>query len=218
MKLLLIAQEALVRRALAVEIASCVQGAEVTEAGGLGDALDALSHSPHEVALADVGIPRQEGVELLREIGSTWPDLPVIILSAHDDGESVRAALGAGAAGYLLKDASPEDLAQAVRGARSGSGSMISQRAAQNLFGGGEDPCPTVQGQERAQDAGLTRREAEVLGLLALGSTNRQISRHLFLSEKTVKAHLAGVFRKLGVRSRTQAAVAALALGLSGPT
>ncbi len=217
LKVLLVAEETLVRRALARVVGASVEGAEVTEARGLDEAVGILSRTPHDVALADVGTPRREGIELLQEIRSGWPDLPVILLSAYDDGESVRAALAAGAAGYVLKDAAPEDLAQAVRVARSGSGSMLSARAARNLFADGADATHGVHAQMSVQAAGLTRREAEILGLLAGGGTNREISRHLFLSEKTVKAHLAAVFRKLGVQNRTHAAVAALAMGVGRP-
>jgi DNA-binding NarL/FixJ family response regulator len=216
-KLLLMAEETLVRRALASEIAACVEGAEVTEAGGLDEAIGALRLNPHEVVLADLDTPHRGGMELLREIRSSWPDLPVILLSAHDDGESVRAALTAGAAGYLLKDAAPDDLTQAVRVARSGSGNMISQRAAKNVFGGGGGSSQAIHPEAPVPDAGLTHREVDVLGFLAGGATNREISRHLFLSEKTVKAHLVAVFRKLGVQNRTQAALASLALGVAPP-
>ena len=117
----------------------------------------------------------------------------------------------------MLKDAAPEDLAQAVRVAQSGSGNMLSSRAARNLFANGGGPSGAVQPHMLAEGAGLTRREADVVGFLAGGATNRQISRRLFLSEKTVKAHLASAFRKLGVQNRTQAAVTALAMGIGAP-
>ena len=212
-KVLLVAEETLVRRALAMEMAACLEGAEVTQAERAEEAREILSKHPHDVALLDIGARQGDGLKFLREIRSTWPELPVILLSDCEDGEAVRAALTAGAAGYVLKDAAPEDLATAVRVARSGSGNMISLRAARNLSGTGSE----ANGRDRApvvQAAGLTRREVDVLGLLAEGATNRQISRQLFLSEKTVKAHLASAFRKLVVENRTQAAVAAVAIGI----
>jgi len=217
MKVLLVAEETLVRRALAGVVAACVEGAEVTHAGRAEEATEILRNSPYDVALADIGAPNGDGIELLREMRSAWPDMPVILLSADDDGEAVRAALTAGAAGYVLKDSAPEDLATAVRVARSGSGNMISPRAARNLSGS-EERRASARPTQAAQAAGLTRREIDVLGLLAAGATNRQISRHLFLSEKTVKAHLASAFRKLVVENRTQAAVAAVAIGIARPT
>ena len=214
MKVLVVAEEVLVRRALAMELAACLAGAEVTPAGGDEEATEILRQHPHDVALVDIGAQQEDGIKLLREIRTRWPQMPVILLSDREDGETVRAALTAGAAGYVLKDAAPEDLATAVQVARSGSGNMISLRAARNLSGTGSE----ANGRDRApvvQAAGLTRREVDVLGLLAEGATNRQISRQLFLSEKTVKAHLASAFRKLLVENRTQAAVAAVAIGIA---
>ena len=214
MKVLVVAEEVLVRRALAMELAACLAGAEVTPAGGDEEATEILRQHPHDVALVDIGAQQEDGIKLLREIRTRWPQMPVILLSDREDGETVRAALTAGAAGYVLKDAAPEDLATAVQVARSGSGNMISLRAARNLSGTGSE----ANGRDRApvvQAAGLTRREVDVLGLLAEGATNRQISRQLFLSEKTVKAHLASAFRKLVVENRTQAAVAAVAIGIA---
>jgi DNA-binding NarL/FixJ family response regulator len=212
-KVLLVDDHTLVRRGLAQLLESCVQDAEVTEASDADEAAEILKHTAHDVALVDIRMPSRDGLELLREIRSSWPDLPVIMLSSYDNGEYVKAALAEGAAGYLLKDTTPEDLAQAIVVALSGSGNVLSPRAVRNLFEGsmrndndGHDSAP--------QDVGLTRREADVLRLLSGGASNREISRQLYLSEKTVKAHLAAVFRKLGVTNRTQAAMAAVAMGL----
>lgn len=214
-KVLVVAEEVLVRRALAMELAACLAGAEVTPAGGDEEATEILRQHPHDVALVDIGAQEGDGIKLLREIRTRWPQMPVILLSDREDGETVRAALTAGAAGYVLKDAAPEDLATAVQVARSGSGNMISARAARNLSLT-EDFGRRRVAPDLAQSAGLTRREVEVLEILAEGATNRQISRRLFLSEKTVKAHLASAFRRLGVQNRTQAAMAAAAMGIAG--
>jgi DNA-binding NarL/FixJ family response regulator len=216
-KVLLVDDHTLVRRGLAQLLATCVRDAEVTEASDADEAAEILKHTPHDVALVDIRMPTRDGLELLREIRASWPDLPVIMLSSYDNGEYVKAALAEGAAGYLLKDTTPEDLAQAIVVALSGSGNVLSPRAVRNLFEGsmrndndGHDTPP--------HDVGLTRRESDVLRLLAGGASNREISRQLYLSEKTVKAHLAAVFRKLGVTNRTQAAMAAVAMGLGGAT
>jgi DNA-binding NarL/FixJ family response regulator len=116
----------------------------------------------------------------------------------------------------MLKDATPEDLEQAIKVALSGGGNVLSPRVIQNLFeavdgGTGENghPPPRTTGS-------LTQRETDILALLAEGKSNRDISRALFLSEKTVKAHLAAIFRKMGVTNRTQAAMAAVSMGI-GP-
>jgi DNA-binding NarL/FixJ family response regulator len=214
MKVLLIDDHLLVRRSLAHLLTTTVEGVEVTEAGSAAEALEALAREPHDVALVDVRMPGRDGLDLLREIRATWPDVAVIILSGYDNGEYVNQALHEGAAGYLLKDTSPEDLVQALMVARSGSGNVLSPRAVRNMFEA--SAARREEAELHPDDAGLTRRERDVLALLAKGCSNREISKQLFLSEKTVKAHLAAVFRKLGVTNRTQAAMAALAMGL-GP-
>jgi DNA-binding NarL/FixJ family response regulator len=218
MKVLLVDDHTLVRRGLAQVVRLCMDGAEVSEAATADEAVEILMTNQHDVALVDIRMPGRDGIELLREIRSTWPLLPVIIVTSFDNGEYVKTALSEGAAGYLLKDAAPEDLAQAILVALSGSGNVLSPRAVRNLFEGPSAMSDSEQSREaNAADAGLTRRESDVLNLLAGGASNREISRGLFLSEKTVKAHLAAVFRKLGVTNRTQAAMAAVAMGM-GPT
>src|SRR5881628_1724654 len=216
MKVLLVDDHTLVRKGMAEVLRTCVADSEVSEASSADEAVEILRHTPHEVALVDIRMPARDGIELLREIRSTWPDLPVIMLTGYDHGDYVKTALSEGAAGYLLKDASPEDLAQAILVALSGSGNVLSPRAVRNLFDGASQ-AQDAEPRETLADAGLTRRETDVLALLAGGASNREISRQLYLSEKTVKAHLAAVFRKLGVTNRTQAAMQAVAMGLGPP-
>jgi DNA-binding NarL/FixJ family response regulator len=217
MKVLLVDDHTLVRKGLVQVLHTCVEDADVTEAGTADEAIEILKLTPHDVALVDIRMPGRDGIELLREVRATWPSLPVIILTSYDNGEYVKTALTEGAAGYLLKDASPDDLAQAIMVALSGSGNVLSPRAVRNLFEGSVAAAQGETHEPGLADAGLTRREADVLQLLAGGASNREISRQLFLSEKTVKAHLAAVFRKLGVSNRTQAAMAAVAMGMGSP-
>jgi DNA-binding NarL/FixJ family response regulator len=139
----------------------------------------------------------------------------VIILSTYDTSNYVKAALGEGADGYMLKDASPEDLDQAIRVAISGGGNVLSARAIRSLFEDGGDRDEDDKDHTKRPES-LTQRETDILAQLSEGRSNREIARSLFLSEKTVKAHLAAVFRKLGVANRTQAAMAAVSMGL-GP-
>jgi DNA-binding NarL/FixJ family response regulator len=216
-RILLVDDHTLVRRGLAQVVAICVESAEVTEAGNTEEAVELLASETYDVALIDIRMPGRDGLSLLREIRSSWPNLPVIMLSSYDDGEYVKAALGEGAAGYLLKDTTPEDLAQAILVALSGSGNVLSPRAIRNLFESPDHSDEAVPDERPIADAGLTRRELDVLRFLVLGHSNRQISRQLFLSEKTVKAHLAAVYRKLGVPNRTKAALAAAAMGIGTP-
>jgi DNA-binding NarL/FixJ family response regulator len=138
------------------------------------------------------------------------------MLSTYDNAPYVKRALADGASGYLLKDATPEDLAQAINVALSGSGNVLSPRVIQNLFEEHEASGRDHGGNGRRGEYNLTQREHDILELLAEGRANREIAQHLYLSEKTVKAHLAAIFRKLGVTNRTQAAMMAVQMGV-GP-
>jgi DNA-binding NarL/FixJ family response regulator len=190
--------------------------AEIVEAGNAEEALAAMEAGV-DVALVDVRMPDADGLELLHEMKTRWNDVPVIMLTSFDHAHYVRRALAEGAAGYMLKDATPEDLAQAIKVALSGGGNVLSPRVIQNLFESveGEPSAHGIDARARPTSS-LTQRETDILALLAEGKSNRDISRALFLSEKTVKAHLAAIFRKLGVTNRTQAAMAAVSMGI-GP-
>jgi DNA-binding NarL/FixJ family response regulator len=217
MKILLVDDHTLVRKGLAQLLISVMPDVEVTESGDAEEATRHLQRSTFDVALVDIRMPGRGGIELLQEIRREWPAVPVIIVTNYDNAEYVKAAMAEGAAGYLLKDSTPADLSQAITVAVSGAGNVMSARAVRNLF---EDPTlgngHRDQSGQRSQEAGLTRRETDILELLAVGHSNREISRRLFLSEKTVKAHLASVFRKLGVTNRTQAAMIGVSMGM-GP-
>lgn len=215
MKILLVDDHTLVRKGLAQLLYTCMDGAEVIEAGDADEAAGLLANHTFDVALVDIRMPGRGGLDLLREIRSTWPATPVIIVTNYDNPEYVKAAMAEGAAGYLLKDSTPSDLSQAISVAVSGAGNVLSARAIRNLFDGNDKPSNGNRvGGQRGSDAGLTRREGDILQLLSGGNSNREISRQLFLSEKTVKAHLASVFRKLGVTNRTQAAMMAISMGI----
>jgi DNA-binding NarL/FixJ family response regulator len=189
--------------------------AEVIEAESSAAALEAL-HSTGKVdlALVDVRMPDLDGLELLRAIKTEWEEMPVIMLSTYENAPYVKRALADGASGYLLKDATPEDLSQAINVAMSGSGNVLSPRVIQNLFEDQEASNSSSNG--RRSEYSLTQREHDILELLAEGQSNREIAGRLYLSEKTVKAHLAAIFRKLGVTNRTQAAMMAVQMGV-GP-
>ena len=216
MKILIVDDHALVRRGMGHVVRDSFRDAEVIEAGSTVEALEAMTSSSMDVALVDVRMPDSDGLELLHEIKARWPDVPVIMLTSFDHAHYVRRALAEGAAGYMLKDATPEDLEQAIKVAISGGGNVLSPKVIQNLFDA-MDGATSENGEgSRRPTSALTQRETDILSLLAEGKSNRDISRALYLSEKTVKAHLAAIFRKLGVSNRTQAAMAAVAMGI-GP-
>jgi DNA-binding NarL/FixJ family response regulator len=216
MRILIVDDHALVRRGLHYVVKEGFPDAETTEAESAAAALEHIQDGLEiDLALVDVRMPDLDGLELLRAIKVDRPDLPVIMLSTYDNAPYVKRALADGASGYLLKDATPEDLSQAINVALSGSGNVLSPRVIQNLFeeheAAGRDHANGRRGEYN-----LTQREHDILALLAEGRANREIAGRLYLSEKTVKAHLAAIFRKLGVTNRTQAAMMAVQMGV-GP-
>lgn len=217
MKILIVDDHALVRHGMGHVLRECFTEAEVVEAGNAVEAIEVMTSDNVDIALVDVRMPDADGLELLHQMKERWPGTPVIMLTSFDHAQYVRRALAEGAAGYMLKDATPEDLEQAIKVAISGGGNVLSPRVIQNLFESMEGPSRNPNGDNgNPRIASLTQRETDILALLVEGMSNRDIARGLFLSEKTVKAHLAAVFRKLGVTNRTQAAMAAVSMGI-GP-
>jgi DNA-binding NarL/FixJ family response regulator len=217
MRILIVDDHALVRRGMNYVVKEGFPDADIVEADSSAAALDVMRGGACDLALVDVRMPDLDGLELLRALKADRPEMPVVMLSTYDNAPYVKRALADGAAGYLLKDATPEDLAQAINVAMSGSGNVLSPRVIQNLF---EEHEATGRdhgsSNGRRGDFSLTQREHDILALLAEGRSNREIAQRLFLSEKTVKAHLAAIFRKLGVTNRTQAAMMAVQMGV-GP-
>ncbi len=216
MRILIVDDHALVRRGMYHVVLEGFPDADVVEADGAASALVLMREKAADIALVDVRMPDADGLELLRSLKADWPEVPVIMLSTYENAPYVKRALSDGASGYLLKDATPEDLAQAINVAMSGSGNVLSPRVIQNLFEDAAESGSGSSGTSRRNEFSLTARENDILALLAEGHSNREIAGRLFLSEKTVKAHLAAIFRKLGVTNRTQAAMAAVHMGV-GP-
>jgi DNA-binding NarL/FixJ family response regulator len=151
----------------------------------------------------DLSMPGIDGIGAIQQICRTNPAARIVVLTSFPDRTRVSAALDAGACGYLLKDAQPVAIADAVRSAAAGD-SPVDPRVAANLIA-----------DRRTVDASvLTAREQEVLKLVGKGMLNKQIARELDISEKTVKAHLGRIFNRLGVPDRTQAALWAERQGL----
>jgi DNA-binding NarL/FixJ family response regulator len=166
--------------------------------GEAGTASSALARIP--ALRPDVGLPDGDGVTVCREIRSRMPEVACLMLTSFADDDALMDAVMAGAAGYVLKQIRGTDLVGAVRTVATGQ-SMLDPRAASQLMA-------RLRGQTAKQDplAGLTPQERRILELIGEGLTNRQIGEQLFLAEKTVKNYISGLFAKLGMERRTQAA------------
>ena len=162
-----------------------------------------------DVVLMDLVMPGLDGVGAMRRLRESLPGARVIVLTSFGDDERLLPAIQAGAAGYLLKDAAPADLARAVRLAHRGE-ALLDPSVAARLV----DALAQPRGAAATEP--LTPREREVLALVARGFANKRIARELGIAEKTVKTHVGHVLAKLGVADRTQAAVHAVRAGLDG--
>jgi two-component system, NarL family, response regulator LiaR len=163
-----------------------------------------------DVILMDLVMPGLDGVGAMQALRESLPEARVIVLTSFADDDRLLPAIQAGAAGYLLKDAQPAELARAVRAAHAGE-ALLDPSVAARLV----DAIAQAPGDDPGER--LTPREREVLGLIAQGRPNKLIARELEISEKTVKAHVGRLLEKLGVSDRTQAALYAVRAGLVPP-
>jgi DNA-binding NarL/FixJ family response regulator len=168
------------------------------------EAVERCAAERPDVALLDLEMPNMDGVEATRRIRSVSPETSVVAFTSFSDRDRIVRALDAGAVGYLLKDAEPTVLHDAILAAARGE-SPLDPKAAAELLAERSTPAPLER---------LSVREREVLILVAEGSANKQIARQLGISEKTVKGHLTNIFQALGVGDRTQAALWAERNGL----
>ena len=165
---------------------------------------------PHAI-LMDVEMPGEGGIELTQTLHEKHPEIRVVMLTAFSDSERVFAALKAGAVGYLLKNAAPDEIRDTVERAAAGEPMLSGEIAGRVLR---EFEREREEERYREQLAALTAREEEILKLLATGESNREIGRRLFISEQTVKNHLHNIFDKLGVSDRLELALYAIHKGL----
>ena len=181
------------------------------EARDGSEALQLLRRSRPDVALLDVRMPKMDGISVLRELANDPEPIRCLVLTTFDDADAFLAAVRAGARGYLLKDASSEELGEAIRAVASGQTwfkPAVSDAVLRGLTAvknGSHDDGVAAE---------LTGRELEVLRLLAGGYSNREIGTALGVAERTVKNHVASILGKLWVRDRTRAVLKALSLGL----
>ncbi len=184
---------------------------EVVAEAGDGAAARQLiaAHQPH-VAVLDIQMPHASGIEVTRWIRENHPAVGVLVLTAYDDDPYVRAVLQAGANGYVLKTAAPVDIIQAVRDVHQGK-SALDPSITRKLM------SHAVARHHAPQQEPLTDREMDVLRLAARGDTNKAIGLHLGISDRTVQGHLAKIYGKLEVSTRTEAVMRAVSLGFLNP-
>jgi DNA-binding NarL/FixJ family response regulator len=185
------------------------QSARICVVGEATDGLEAIGKAGElqpNVVLMDVQMPRLNGVEAIRQIKEQWPAIQILILTTYDDDELIWTGLQAGARGYLLKDAPPDELYRAVEAVARGQ-SLLQASIAAKLVERIARPAPGAQET-------LTEREIEILSRMATGAANKEIAAELLISDNTVKTHISNIFQKLGARDRTEAVTKALQRGL----
>jgi DNA-binding NarL/FixJ family response regulator len=203
-RVLLAEDHALVREGLQRLLASTGEIEVVGAAANGGEAAELAAEHKPDVVLMDLSMPDVDGIEATRRIVGRDAGVHVVVLTSFSDRDRILAALDAGAVGYLLKDAEPEELIRGIHAAARGE-SPLAPKAAHAL----------IRARSDAGAADLSDREREVLRCVAQGLPNKLIARSLGISEKTVKAHLTSIFQRIGVTDRTQAALWAQRSGLA---
>jgi DNA-binding NarL/FixJ family response regulator len=208
-RLMIVDDHAVVREGLRTFLGLQDDVEVVGEAADGAEALEQAELLRPDVILMDLVMPRLDGVSAMRALRDRLPECRVIVLTSVLEDERLLPAIEAGAAGYLLKDAEPSELARAIRAAYAGE-AVIDPTVAARL----ERALSERPGAQTDQAGALTKRELEVLALIARGRSNKRIALELEISEKTVKAHVGHLLAKLGVSDRTQAALLAVRKGL----
>lgn len=208
-RVLLVDDHAVVRQGLKMFLALDPDLEIVGEARNGREALEQAERLAPDVVLMDLRMPEMDGLTAIRLLRERRPEIEVVALTSVLEDASVVGAIRAGAMGYLLKDTQAEELCRAIHAAAAGQ-VQLSPEAAARLMREVRAPRSPLEG--------LSERELEVLGLLARGLTNRELAERLSITEKTVKSHVGSLMAKLGVSSRTQAALVAWQAGLvEGP-
>jgi DNA-binding NarL/FixJ family response regulator len=175
-----------------VDLAGSADGGEA--------AVELATSAKPDVLLLDLSMPDLGGIEVTKRVVTASPDTKIVVFTSFGDREQIVRALDAGAIGYLLKDAEPEEIHHAIQAAARGEAPLDPKAAAELLKSRAQSAGPATSGE-------LTAREREVLALVIAGDANKQIARKLGISEKTVKGHLTNLFQRIGVQDRTQAAL-----------
>lgn len=184
----------------------------VAEAGDGEEAINLVSELCPDIVIMDIELPKINGIEATKRIKASNPAISVLVLTAYDNDQYIFALLEAGAAGYLLKDASTSELIQTIRAVYAGELVLhpIVARKVINYFA---KHTSSVHAKESGEPYPLTEREMDVLKLASKGMTNREIAQNLVISIRTVQVHLSNIFGKLKVGSRTEAVLHALRKG-----
>jgi len=204
-RVMLVDDHAMVRRGLATFLMAFDDFKLVGEAENGETAIQLCAEVLPDLILMDMVMPGMDGVSATRAIRQQFPKVQVIVLTSFKEGGLIKNALEAGAIGYLLKDVSADELAQAIRAAHAGR-ATLSPEAAQSFVQNANQPPPL--------GLDLTERERVVLALMVEGLNNTQIAGRLTISPSTVKSHVSNILSKLGVTSRTEAVTLALRQGL----
>ncbi len=210
---LLVDDQAMIRAGLRMVLESEPDITVVAEASNGAEAVGVGKRERPDVVLMDVRMPEMDGIEATRRLLDVAPDTKVIVVTTFDIDDYVYGALRAGASGFLLKDAPPDDLIAAIR-IVAGGDALIAPSITKRLiaeFAERREERP-VHGLDE-----LTERETEVLALIARGMSNAEIADELYVSETTVKTHVSHILTKLNLRDRVQAVVAAYEAGLVTP-
>ena len=182
----------------------------IGEASDGDEAVTRATAQRPDVILMDVTMPRMDGVEACRQVKDVLPDTHIVMLTMHADQSVLADAIRAGASGYLIKDCSTDEIADAVKIAAAGQTALSPQLAATML-----DEVRRMEEQERVQEHRLiTKREEEVLQMIADGCSTTEVAEGLYISQKTVKNHLASIYQKLEARDRSQAVLQAVRMGI----
>jgi DNA-binding NarL/FixJ family response regulator len=185
----------------------------IAEAEDGEQAITLASELDPDVILMDIRMPALDGVEATRRLVEAGSSARILVLTTFDLDEYVYAAVNAGASGFLLKDVQPEQLVDAIRVVAAGN-SLFGPAATQRLL---ERFAPPASDAATSRLDQLTDREREILKLIARGRSNAELAQQLYLSEATIKTHVSAILRKLGVRDRVQAVIAAYEAGLVTP-
>ncbi len=210
-RLVLVDDHAVVREGLAAVLGRCTGLEVVGEAGSAAEAVEVTGQTRPDVVVMDIRMPGGSGIDACREIASRWPDVRVLVLTSYADDEAVLASIAAGACGYVLKQVGSQGLIEAIRRVAAGDSLLDPGVTGQVLA--------EVRRAAAARDpelALLTDQERRILSLIAAGKTNREISHAVYLSEKTVRNYVSGIFTKLNLTNRAEAAAFAARKGLPG--